>query len=183
MFNVWGGCWYSPEGNCFCVNRQFYIWEYDFFLLQLQEVLLSYIANPQLELALVILIVPFIVNVSDLALTYCLKKKKTTSSLISAALVNPVSSMWCPLVVHHVLGGGQPDDEEVQDAEEPGRLLWQLGEEGWLTALGERRGVTGENNWMLTAGYCVKLSASVQAWPVDLLSLDLHLEKDVDRGL
>lgn len=31
---------------------------------QLQEVLLSYIANPQLELALVMLIVPFIVNVS-----------------------------------------------------------------------------------------------------------------------
>lgn len=34
------------------------------FLLQLQEVLLSYIANPQLELVLVMLIVPFIVNVS-----------------------------------------------------------------------------------------------------------------------
>lgn len=33
---------------------------------QLQEVLLSYIANPQLELALVMLIVPFIVNVSFL---------------------------------------------------------------------------------------------------------------------
>lgn len=32
---------------------------------QLQEVLLSYIANPQLELALVMLIVPFIVNVSS----------------------------------------------------------------------------------------------------------------------
>lgn len=31
---------------------------------QLQEVLLSYIANPQLELALVMLIVPFVVNVS-----------------------------------------------------------------------------------------------------------------------
>lgn len=34
---------------------------------QLQEVLLSYIANPQLELALVMLIVPFIVNVSGAA--------------------------------------------------------------------------------------------------------------------
>jgi len=33
-------------------------------LFQLQEVLLGYIANPQLELALVMLIVPFIVNVS-----------------------------------------------------------------------------------------------------------------------
>lgn len=29
----------------------------------------------------------------------------------------------CPAVVHHVLGGGQPDDEEVQDDEEPGRVL------------------------------------------------------------
>lgn len=35
-----------------------------FSVLQLQEVLLSYIANPQLELALVMLIVPFVVNVS-----------------------------------------------------------------------------------------------------------------------
>lgn len=35
---------------------------------QLQEVLLSYIANPQLELALVMLIVPFIVNVSGVPL-------------------------------------------------------------------------------------------------------------------
>ena len=33
-------------------------------MFQLQEVLLSYIANPQLELVLVMLIVPFIVNVS-----------------------------------------------------------------------------------------------------------------------
>lgn len=36
-----------------------------FLLVQLQEVLLSYIANPQLELVLVMLIVPFIVNVSS----------------------------------------------------------------------------------------------------------------------
>lgn len=35
---------------------------------QLQEVLLSYITNPQLELALVMLIVPFIVNVSGVPL-------------------------------------------------------------------------------------------------------------------
>lgn len=34
-------------------------------VVQLQEVLLSYIANPQLELVLVMLIVPFIVNVSS----------------------------------------------------------------------------------------------------------------------
>lgn len=45
--------------------------KHNFFLLQLQEVLLSYITNPQLELALVMLIVPFIVNVSDPALPYC----------------------------------------------------------------------------------------------------------------
>ncbi len=51
-----------------------------------------------------------------------------------------------PPVVHHVLGGGQPDDEEVQDNEEPGRLLWQLGEEGWVA---EQWGVPGENNWWL----------------------------------
>lgn len=32
--------------------------------LQLQQILLSYIPNPQLELVLVMLVVPFIVNVS-----------------------------------------------------------------------------------------------------------------------
>jgi len=36
-----------------------------FFSLQLQQILLSYIPNPQLELFLVMLVVPFIVNVSD----------------------------------------------------------------------------------------------------------------------
>lgn len=50
-----------------------------------------------------------------------------------------------PPAVHHVLGGRQPDDEEVQDDEEPGRLVRQLGEEGRLAALGEQRGVEGEN--------------------------------------
>lgn len=34
-------------------------------LLQLQQILLGYIPNPQLELVLVMLVVPFIVNVSD----------------------------------------------------------------------------------------------------------------------
>jgi len=33
--------------------------------LQLQQILLGYIPNPQLELILVMLVVPFIVNVSD----------------------------------------------------------------------------------------------------------------------
>lgn len=33
--------------------------------LQLQQILLGYIPNPQLELVLVMLVVPFIVNVSD----------------------------------------------------------------------------------------------------------------------
>lgn len=47
-----------------------------------------------------------------------------------------------PPAVHHVLGGGQPDDEEVQ---EPGRLLRRLGGEGrLLVAVGDRRGVPGE---------------------------------------
>lgn len=36
-----------------------------FSSLQLQQILLSYIPNPQLELILVMLVVPFIVNVSD----------------------------------------------------------------------------------------------------------------------
>ena len=37
------------------------------FCLQLQAVLLSYITDPQLELVVVMLIVPFIVNVSGLS--------------------------------------------------------------------------------------------------------------------
>ncbi|KAL6116624.1 uncharacterized protein ACO6RY_14597 [Pungitius sinensis] len=37
--------------------------------------------------------------------------------------------------------GGQPEDEDVREDREPGRLL--LGEEGGLVAAGDRRGVPG----------------------------------------
>lgn len=109
-----------------------------FLLVQLQEVLLSYIANPQLELALVMLIVPFIVNVSR--------------ALQWVWSVSPLQPQWhqsSVLSVHHVLGGGQPDDEEVQNDEEPGGLLRRLGEEGRVAALVERRGDAGEHSWHL----------------------------------
>lgn len=63
--------------------------------------LLSYIANPQLELALVMLIVPFIVNVS-------------AASFSRSGFSSGSDPGFSPPVVHHVLGGRQPDDEEVQ---------------------------------------------------------------------
>lgn len=103
--------------------------------------LLSYIANPQLELVLVMLIVPFIVNVS-----------RDLVKLIQCFHLDSISDTALPLslpVVHHVLGGGQPDDEEVQDDEEPGGLLRRLGKEGRHAALDEQRGIAGENDMMI----------------------------------
>lgn len=55
-------------------------------LFQLQEVLLSYIANPQLELALVMLIVPFIVNVSP-AVRICLSARVSSDVYLTPALL------------------------------------------------------------------------------------------------
>lgn len=105
-------------------------------VVQLQEVLLSYIANPQLELVLVMLIVPFIVNVSSWVELW----------QVSWLSLQPRWPQSSPSVVHHVLGGGQPDDEEVQDDEEPWWLLWgRLSKERWLSALVQQWGVTGED--------------------------------------
>lgn len=67
-----------------------------------------------------------------------------------------------PPAVHHVLGGGQSDDEEVQDDEEPGRLVRGLGEKSQLVALGEQRGVTGENNSYFCGFYVFVVHSAVQ---------------------
>lgn len=58
-----------------------------------------------------------------------LLKKYRVESYLCSICCDPSLVSLAPHVVHHVLGGGQPDDEEVQDDEEPGRLLRQLGEE------------------------------------------------------
>lgn len=61
------------------------------------------------------LIVPFVVNVSASVFTgFQFNHQDFNRRLVS---------LPPPPAVRHVLGGGQPDDEEAEDAEEPGRLL------------------------------------------------------------
>ncbi|KAM4614770.1 transmembrane protein 110, like [Polymixia lowei] len=89
----------------------------------LQEVLLSYIANPQLELVLVMLIVPFIVNsimfwVVD---SLMMRKYKTTKSLDDScdSTVNKASSLpWVNSDESRVLLTVETDTEEASEGEE-----------------------------------------------------------------
>lgn len=64
--------------------------------IQLQEVLLSYIANPQLELALVMLIVPFIVNVSAPPHSPH-SGRQSVLSLLGSTLTQRCFALCCPL--------------------------------------------------------------------------------------
>lgn len=74
--------------------------------------MLSYMANPQLELVLVMLIVPFIVNVCHFYTIF----KLFFFFVNACAVLTSVSP--APPTGGDVLGGGQSDHEEVQEPEE-----------------------------------------------------------------
>ncbi|XP_061662211.1 transmembrane protein 110, like [Syngnathoides biaculeatus] len=93
---------------------------------KLQEVLLGYISNPQLELVLVMLIVPFVVNsvmfwVVD---SLTMRKLKNTKSLDDSCEVTPEKADASPWTVDdesQVLLRAETDtDEASQGEEEPG---------------------------------------------------------------
>ncbi|XP_057710740.1 transmembrane protein 110, like isoform X1 [Corythoichthys intestinalis] len=94
---------------------------------QLQEVLLSYIANPQLELVLVMLIVPFIVNsimfwVVD---SLTMRKLKSTKSLDDSCEVSPEkadTSPWAGDDESRVLLTVETDTEEDEEPPEDAAL-------------------------------------------------------------
>ncbi|KAM9705170.1 transmembrane protein 110, like isoform 2-T2 [Menidia menidia] len=92
---------------------------------KLQEVLLSYIANPQLELALVMLIVPFIVNsimfwVVD---SLTMRKYKTTKSLEDGALEKAESLPGVDSEESRVLLANEMDTEEASEGEEDPNIV------------------------------------------------------------
>ncbi|XP_057710742.1 transmembrane protein 110, like isoform X3 [Corythoichthys intestinalis] len=94
---------------------------------KLQEVLLSYIANPQLELVLVMLIVPFIVNsimfwVVD---SLTMRKLKSTKSLDDSCEVSPEkadTSPWAGDDESRVLLTVETDTEEDEEPPEDAAL-------------------------------------------------------------
>lgn len=51
------------------------------------------------------------------------RQRKRCLADSSSSACRFVSNLSRPLLVRHVLGGGQPDDEEVQDDEEPGEFV------------------------------------------------------------
>ncbi|XP_019753155.1 transmembrane protein 110, like isoform X2 [Hippocampus comes] len=95
---------------------------------KLQEVLLGYIANPQLELVLVMLIVPFIVNsvmfwVVD---SLTMRKLKTTKSLDDSCDVTPEkgdASPWAVDEESRVLLTVETDTDEGEEEAGNGALL------------------------------------------------------------
>lgn len=90
---------------------------------KLQEVLLSYIANPQLELALVMLIVPFIVNsimfwVVDSLMMRKYKTMKGLDDSSDSSAKKAESLPWMDSEESQVLLSAETDTEEASDGEE-----------------------------------------------------------------
>lgn len=90
---------------------------------KLQEVLLSYIANPQLELALVMLIVPFIVNslmfwVVDSLMMRKYKTMKSLDDSSDSSVKKPDSLPWVDSEESRVLLSAETDTEEASEGEE-----------------------------------------------------------------
>lgn len=90
---------------------------------KLQEVLLSYIANPQLELALVMLIVPFIVNsimfwVVDSLMMRKYKTMKGLDDSSDSSAKKAESLLWMDSEESQVLLSAETDTEEASDGEE-----------------------------------------------------------------
>ncbi|XP_030575990.1 transmembrane protein 110, like isoform X2 [Archocentrus centrarchus] len=90
---------------------------------KLQEVLLSYIANPQLELALVMLIVPFIVNsimfwVVDSLMMRKYKTMKGLDDSSDSSVKKAESLPWMDSEESQVLLSAETDTEEASDGEE-----------------------------------------------------------------
>ncbi|XP_061618769.1 transmembrane protein 110, like [Phyllopteryx taeniolatus] len=90
---------------------------------KLQEVLLGYIANPQLELALVMLIVPFIVNsvmfwVVDSLTMRKLKNTKSPGDSCDASPKKADASPWAVNDESRVLLTAETDTDEASEGEE-----------------------------------------------------------------
>lgn len=90
---------------------------------KLQEVLLSYIANPQLELVLVMLIVPFIVNsimfwVVDSLMMRKYKTMKSLDDSYDSSVKKADSLLWATSEESRVLLTVETDTDEASEGEE-----------------------------------------------------------------